>query len=76
MHRATAIVPLSHYPITCCRDKLDTSTQSKVMFSPSGGFDHHQIVSLAQQVEQPHDEDGGGLPRYDDLASVVVEDKV
>eukprot|EP00092_Neocalanus_flemingeri_P050321 GFUD01058133.1.p1 GENE.GFUD01058133.1~~GFUD01058133.1.p1 ORF type:complete len:237 (+),score=51.37 GFUD01058133.1:263-973(+) len=41
---------------TCCRDKLDTSTPSRVMYRPTGDLDHDQIVSLTMQMD--HSADG------------------
>jgi len=54
---------------TCCRDMVDTTSQSsKVMFSPSGGLEPDQIVHLAKQMQ---DEPSSPLPpSYEDLARV------
>jgi hypothetical protein len=49
---------------TCCRDKVDTTSErSKVMFSPTGGLDHDQIITLAKQMQQStQDEEPSPLP--------------
>ena len=54
---------------TCCRDKVNTTSQSsKVMFSPSGGLDPDKIVHLARQMQE---EPTSPLPpSYEDLARV------
>ena len=60
---------------TCCRDKMDTTSQSsKVMFSPTGGLDHDQIVCLARQMQQSGEKGEPSTshlpPSYEDIARV------
>ena len=64
---------------TCCRDKKDTSTKSKIKSGPISALDRDKITAMVRQVDcTEEDKDaeaavGGGEatvdpPRYADLA--------
>ena len=69
---------------TCCRKRMENSTNSKVLFSPRGKLDQDQIISLLESKISGRDAEAdddvragphGDLPSYSDLDTEEVENE-